>query len=168
MCHTSDGECINGCKVGHWGSLCSSECGRGCYGNLCNQTTGVCLYGCINNYTGIHCDRKELYRHASNNENAEPDQPIGTESDGKSTNNAVVVALSVVTGLVVLLALVAIAGVIMLFKKGQLVFIRDKGNTFSSEPQDQELDNVAYQDLNRTESADGTYSTVQTDYENTL
>lgn len=135
VCQASDGECLHGCKAGHWGSTCSSECGRGCYGSLCNQTTGLCVYGCINNFTGIRCDRKELYTYTPEKAKAEPYQHVGTDSDGKSTNNEIVLALSVVAGSVVLLALVAVVGVIMLFKKRQLVFIRNKGNTSAPEPQ---------------------------------
>ncbi|XP_056019843.1 uncharacterized protein LOC130054335 [Ostrea edulis] len=54
--------CNKSCPAGYYGLQCRSTCTGHCRDSLsCNHTTGQCDYGCGNGWTGMHCNRRNLF-----------------------------------------------------------------------------------------------------------
>lgn len=171
ICQKSNGTCINGCKDGYWGDNCTTNCGKGCLENHCNESTGRCLNGCKDNFYGSYCN-KECTCSTKVQDNDDK-QTVGTNGEKASNqhnakNSTVVTALSVVTGVVVLIAAVSITGNIILLKRGGYINKQSNSKCCSKVTQEQDLDNNAYQDLNRREAEDLPYAIVNSEYENAL
>jgi hypothetical protein len=62
-CQLENGNCLNGCMAGRWGTTCENNCSINCQKNAnsqpdCNVLTGSCTYGCMTGFTDQACGSK--------------------------------------------------------------------------------------------------------------
>ena len=62
VCGAIQGECVNGCKAGWFGSHCNAPCNENCKDHICDRINGSCNTGCTNGFTGTMCTRgRDIY-----------------------------------------------------------------------------------------------------------
>lgn len=153
-CDESSGNCHYGCSIGWYGANCTAKCNSSCKELLCYQQNGLCLLGFSDELSGS-CNITEL-------------SSVDVKSDGSL---AVIVALSIITGIAVLVASLSAGVIIILFKRGRFKLMSRIGKSELKERQavgESRQENNQYEGLNRSDPTDEAYSTIANEYENYL